>query len=158
MGRDEYEMKRKPRGFCFINNNFDFEDGEKRIGSNLDVLKLEDTFEKLHFKPIIKQNLSKRELLFELESLAKKEELKDHEAIVISLNSHGCSKHYQCTDNKLVRFNEVLDIFSDDKCEHLRNKPKIILFNCCREGFNQRKILFFFFCFVLKLKIINQYF
>ena len=140
MTKNKYQMKRKPRGFCFINNNFDFEDGCKRIGSDLDVQKLKDTFEELHFKPIIKQNLSKDELLFELKSLAKMKELEDHDAIVISLNSHGYSGYYLCADNEKVNFEEILDIFSDDNCEHLRSKPKLIFFNCCRIGVSKRKI------------------
>ena len=155
MARKVYQMKRKPRGFCFINNNSDFKNvNDKRIGSDLDVQKLKDTFKELLFTPIIRSDLSRNELLSELKSLAQKDELKDHDAIVISLNSHGYSEHYLCGDNRSVTFDEVLDIFSNDKCEHLKNKPKIILFNCCRDS-DKRKILFFL---VLKLKIITEYF
>ena len=141
MPRNEYQMERRPRGFCFINNNFDFENvHDKRIGSDLDVQKLKDTFKELHFKPIVTLNLSKDQLLFELGSLARMEELEDHDAIVISLNSHGRSGYYLCADNQEVSFEEILDIFSDDNCEHLKKKPKLIFFNCCRRGSSERKI------------------
>ena len=139
MPRNDYQMKRRPRGFCFINNNFDFKSEQPRIGSDLDVRKLEYTFKELHFIPKIRSNLSREELLTELRSLAQKDELSGHDAIVISLNSHGCSEHYLCADDKYVNFEEIFDIFSDENCEHLRGKPKIILFNCCRD-FDQCKI------------------
>lgn len=50
-GTNVYEMLSKPRGFCLIINNVDFDDNRfpKRIGSDEESLRLSNIFQTLHF-------------------------------------------------------------------------------------------------------------
>ena len=35
---------------------------------------------------------------------------------------------------KIVYFHEIVKLFKDENCEYLKDKPKLIIFDCCRKG------------------------
>nr|XP_046919983.1 caspase-10-like isoform X2 [Dermatophagoides farinae] len=98
-------------GYCLIINNEKFETIDNRTGSNTDVTKLCDAFERLNFKVETRSNL---------------------------IMSHGYSSHFMTVDEKYLKYKEIEDNFSHKKCPQLKNKPKIIIYNCCREAITDK--------------------
>lgn len=130
-------LRKKPRGFCLIINYYEFRFPnstlENRDGSKVDVKKFNDIFTKLDFDmKILRGRNLKRNLIDVLNEFVQSEELINHEAIAIIIGSHGNIHGIRCSNGDLIQYTSILNVFSDDNCPNLRNKPKIILFNCCR--------------------------
>lgn len=128
-----YKISKIPRGYSIIvNNEFKNNVTKERRGSSLNVKKLEDIFTRLHFTKKIGIDLKSNELLEFLKEISQDSQLEHHDAFIMVLMSHGKSKLFECSDGNYLQFNEITNIFSDERCPQLVNKPKIIIFNCCR--------------------------
>lgn len=130
-------LRKKPRGFCLIVNYYEFRFPnlklENRDGSKVDVEKFNDIFTKLDFDvKIIRGKDLKRNLIDVLNEFSHSDHLNNHEAIAIVISSHGNIHGVRCSNGDLIQYTSIINVFSDDNCPNLRNKPKIILFNCCR--------------------------
>lgn len=137
---DVYKMSAKPRGIAIlINNLFENEGDKERLGANKDVRKLEGIFGRLNFTIKTGHNLSRDKLFEFLRKIAADPQLNYHEALVMVLMSHGKSRLFECSDNNYAEFNEIANIFSDANCASLIDKPKIIIFNCCRVPYFESK-------------------
>ena len=128
-------MTAVPRGIALIINNEWF--GGKlntRTGSTKDVCELKGLFEALGFEVKKKEDLSKRELLQELDSVARKDHSK-YDCFVLCLMSHGESGKVFCFDEKTKSI-ETVDIkTAQDKfssCATLSGKPKLFFIQACR--------------------------
>ena len=83
-----YNMTARPRGITLIINNRSFPLQSPRRGSEVDVSRVKTLFAALDFSLRTKQNLSKQQLLKELDDVA----CQDHSAydcFVLWLMSHG---------------------------------------------------------------------
>lgn len=135
-----YEMSQIPRGYAIlINNLFENEGDKERLGASIDVKKLEAIFRRLNFTVEVGNNLSRNKLFEFLRKIAADPKLNSHNALIMVLMSHGKSQLFQCSDNNHVEFNEIVNIFSDTNCAYLIDKPKIIIFNCCRVPYFESK-------------------
>ncbi|XP_054161212.1 caspase-7-like, partial [Oppia nitens] len=129
-----YQMVSKPRGFCIIINNVDFDDNKypRRVGSDHECQRLSAIFTKLYFEVRIKQNQRHRELLATMRLVAKDNDLSRHDCLVVIILSHGNSGQMIAADNQPIQFETVLQIFNNQNCIQLIKKPKMFFFNCCR--------------------------
>ena len=125
----------RPRGITLIINNMSFapqpEHGRQppRHGSEVDVSRVETLFHALDFSVRAKQDLSKKQLLMELDDVARQ----DHSAydcFVLWLMSHGRGGEVFCSDGNTVAIQTVNDIFSE--CKTLSGKPKLFFIEVCR--------------------------
>ena len=125
----------RPRGITLIINNMSFapdpEHGTRshRHGSEKDVCQVEELFIALGFEVQTRQNLSRLQLLDELDDVV----CQDHSAydcFVLWLMSHGRSGEVFGSDGNTVPIQTLNDMFS--KCETLRGKPKLFFIQACR--------------------------
>ena len=125
----------RPRGITLIINNMSFSPHPKhgrqppRRGSEVDVSRVETLFHALDFSVRSKQDLSKEQLLMELDDIARQ----DHSAydcFVLWLMSHGRSGEVFCSDGNTVPIQTVDDMFSE--CKTLSGKPKLFFIDACR--------------------------
>ncbi|XP_067167144.1 caspase-9 [Apteryx mantelli] len=135
-----YDLKADPCGYCLILNNVNFSrdsDLSTRAGSNIDCEKLEKRFKSLHFSVLIRQDLKAREIVRELQELAKL----DHSALdccLVVILSHGCqTSHIQFpggiygTDGKAIPVEKIVNYFNGSHCPSLRGKPKLFFIQAC---------------------------
>ena len=90
-------MTARPRGITLIINNASFAHHPKhgqqspRHGSEEDVCKVEALFTDLDFSVRTKENLSRRQLLHELDYICAREDHSTYDCFVLWLMSHGKS-------------------------------------------------------------------
>ena len=125
----------RPRGMTLIINNASFahhpEHGKQspRHGSEVDVSRVETLFHALDFSVRAKQDLSREQLLMELDDVV----CQDHSAydcFVLWLMSHGRGGEVFCSDGNTVAIQILHDIFSN--CKTLSGKPKLFFIEACR--------------------------
>ena len=126
----------RPRGMTLIINNASFahhpQHGKQlpRHRSEVDVSRVKTLFDALDFSVRAKQNLSKQQLLMELDDVV----CQDHSAydcFVLWLMSHGRSRgEVFCSDGHTIPIQFLNDMFSN--CETLSGKPKLFFIQVCR--------------------------
>ena len=125
----------RPRGITLIINNMSFAPhlvyGGKppRRGSEVDVSRVETLFHALDFSVRAKQDLSREQLLRELDDVV----YQDHSAydcFVLWLMSHGRGGEVFCSDGNTVAIQILHDMFSN--CKTLSGKPKLFFIEACR--------------------------
>ena len=133
---DVYKMDSNPRGFCVIFNflNFDNKECESRNDSIESVSKVRNTFEGLQFDVRIHQDFSNKQFFSKLNDLINSDDCKSHDSFILYIHSHGLKNGFLTSNNIIISYNEVIKMFSNRKCKNFTKKPKIILFDCCREG------------------------
>ena len=128
-------MTARPRGITLIINNASFAPHPKhgqqspRHGSEEDVRQVEALFTALDFSVRTKENLSRRQLLDELEYIRAREDHSAYDCFVLWLMSHGKSGEVFCSDGITIPI-QTLDMFSN--CETLSGKPKLFFIQACR--------------------------
>ena len=132
---DVYNMTGRPRGITLIINNASFtlhpKHGQQspRHGSEEDVRQVEELFIALGFEIQRRQNLSRLQLLDELDDVA----CQDHSAydcFVLWLMSHGRSGEVFCSDGNTIPIQTLHDMFSNS--DTLSGKPKLFFIQACR--------------------------
>ncbi|XP_059807946.1 caspase-9 [Hypanus sabinus] len=136
-----YKMNASPRGYCLIINNVDFypdSNLKSRLGSDVDSQNVENLFEKLCFKVIVKKNLTKQCMLNELESLARKDHTNLDCCVVVILSHGSQAQHRQFpgaiygVDGRLpVAVQHIVSFFDGSHSPTLREKPKIFFLQAC---------------------------
>ena len=124
----------RPRGITLIINNMSFARHPEhrqlpRRRSEVDVSRVETLFHALDFSVRAKQDLSKEQLLMELDDVAGQ----DHSAydcFVLWLMSHGRSGEVFCSDGNTVLIQTLDHMFSE--CKTLSGKPKLFFIQASR--------------------------
>ena len=88
----------------------------------------------MQFDVRIHQDSSDVELKNKLREFVNKEECKLHDCFVLYIHSHGKENGFITKNNETIVFNEIIKMFSNQNCKNFIKKPKIIFFDCCREG------------------------
>ena len=133
---DVYNMTARPRGITLIINNASFAHHPKhgqqspRHGSEEDVRQVEALFTALDFSVRTKENLSRLQLLDELDYICAREDHSAYDCFVLWLMSHGKSGEVFCSDGNTIPFQTLDDMFSN--CETLSGKPKLFFIQACR--------------------------
>ncbi|XP_062889028.1 caspase-9 isoform X2 [Mobula hypostoma] len=136
-----YKMDANPRGYCLIINNVDFHPDsnlKSRLGSDVDCKSVENLFEKLSFKVIVKKNLTKECMLNELKSLASKDHTHFDCCVVVILSHGNQAQHRQFpgaiygVDGRVpVAVQHIVSFFDGSHSLTLREKPKIFFLQAC---------------------------
>ena len=62
---------------------------------------------------------------------------KDFGAFALYIHTHGESENIIASNLKPIQMNDIIKLFKDENChQSLINKPKIIIFDCCRPEFD----------------------
>ena len=128
-------MTARPRGITLIINNVSFahhpEHGQQspRHGSEEDVRQVEALFTALGFEVRRRKNLTRLQLLKELDDLAGQDH-RSYDCFVLWLMSHGKSGEVFCSDGNTIPIQTLHDMFS--KCNTLSGKPKLFFIQACR--------------------------
>jgi caspase-8 len=133
-GEDIYQMSSLPRGHCVIINNIDFEiEDLKRASAHCDGTFLRDIFQELGFVVFYYENLTSTAIKNTFGRHSKSEELKNHDAFIGVIMSHGESKDLIVgTDANFVRIEQILGFYNNFHCPMLVNKPKLFFIQACR--------------------------
>ncbi|XP_021118500.1 caspase-9 isoform X3 [Heterocephalus glaber] len=135
-----YVLNADPCGHCLIINNVNFCPASglsSRTGSNIDCVKMQHRFSRLHFQVEVRGDLTAKEMVWTLVELARR----DHHALdccVVVVLSHGCqASHLQFpgavygTDGCPVSVEKIVNIFSGTSCPTLGGKPKLFFIQAC---------------------------
>lgn len=106
--------------------------------------KFEDSFSKFNFKVESHSDKGREEMISLLRQISKDKLLKEVDIFVLIIMSHGNSSHIYTADEDFISYNEVKLMFTNQKCPLLINKPKIIIFNCCRQPLTPGKFFKYF--------------
>ena len=124
------------KGFCLIINIIDFDGQEKlrRDGSEENVKLIREAFEYHGFEVENHCNLNDEQIIKLINEKVNNENSKSNDAFVLYIHTHGIADSILCSNNKMIKFYEIIGLFQDEICENLINKPKLIFFDCCRNG------------------------
>ena len=134
-----YLMNKRPHGIALIINIETFIDTgpfANRIGSEHDVTSLIRVFDFIEYDTKVFVNLTRREFLKALRKIRDS----DHsifDSFFCVIMSHGNYKgEVIFADNKPLSKSKIMSEFSPRYCKGLESKPKIFLFQACRETIN----------------------
>lgn len=124
-----YPMVKSPRGFCFLVNNY------FSIGTFKEMQRFRNIFYQLHFDVIMEKNLDAKEIVNRLIQLSQSQDLRDHNAFVFMIITHGNeNKEILGFDGEPIKIELLTELFNNEKCPLLQDKPRMFFFNCCRGG------------------------
>lgn len=130
---DVYRMHKKTRGVVFIINNEKFKNPNMtRTGTVQDGRNMTDVFEQLQFKVISKMNLPSKEMVDFLKTERDKVDWKEMECVIIILMSHGEGCYILGSDEEYVPLKTLTDLFSNEQCIDLHEKPRLVFVQACR--------------------------
>ncbi|XP_045139398.1 putative ankyrin repeat protein RF_0381 isoform X2 [Portunus trituberculatus] len=134
-----YKVTSPPRGKVLVFNYENFEKKEDyRKGAVWDSKKVEKLFAKMGYQVNSYHNKKYQETIDILNSFRRSEEMAKVDCIVVCVLSHGIRHDtFMTSDNRLMTVDEIHSYFTDDKCPHLKGKPKLFLFNYCRDTNSQ---------------------
>ncbi len=135
-----YKMRSKPHGFCLIINNktFKSDDPKKKLperkGTEEDVDRLRETFEKLNYTVRVKHDRTSEALKELFKDFASDYDHKSADSVVCCILSHGQEGEVFGTDCVGVPIRELSQSLSE--CENLWKKPKMFFIQAC-QGLDQ---------------------
>ncbi|XP_054722218.1 caspase-7-like [Uloborus diversus] len=134
---DCYDISSVPLGYCLIINNvkFDVSYLEDREGSNVDADALSKIFRKIGYDIVSEVNLPAAKMWNILKEFSKRDFTDVHSCIVFIL-SHGTSMdnldYIYGTDGVYIPKMDIINLFNNETCESLIDKPRIFFFQACR--------------------------
>ncbi|XP_076075968.1 caspase-3-like [Mytilus galloprovincialis] len=128
MKEEFYNMNHARRGDCVIFNIKHVGTEEVRAGSEQDVQRLTESFSFLGFEVIEKVDLTKKEIIREIHSIADKNHY-DNDCFVCVILSHGREGYVHTTDGE-VSLSTLFDPIKN--CKSLLGKPKLFFIQACR--------------------------
>ncbi|MBN3312546.1 CASP8 protein, partial [Atractosteus spatula] len=127
----EYRMASKPRGYCLIFNNLNFERLSTRTGTNADAKALEEVFSWLGFEVKQYDDLKAAEMRATLEEFGKASH-QGKDCFVCCVLSHGEQQCVVGTDGEKVEIKDIVSCFDGKKCPSLVQKPKVFFIQACQ--------------------------
>ena len=127
-----YKMTSSPRGFALIVDNEEYDTLPPRRGSHVDSGCLAQLFQQLGFWVIIKRNLGRASLEYEITSFATDNFHVNLDMAVVCILSHGENGTIVCRNGEKVEVESVLQKFNNIEAPSLRGKPKYFLIQSCR--------------------------
>ncbi|XP_068924873.1 caspase-8 isoform X2 [Petaurus breviceps papuanus] len=145
-----YKMSSKPRGYCLIINNFDFQRARKekpehqtirdRKGTDIDAEcfplfpfldALKNTFKELHFEIVHLQDRTAKQIHEDLRSFRDKSH-EGRDCFVCCLLSHGDRGTIYGIDGQEVAIRDLTSYYRSSKCPSLAGKPKVFFIQACQ--------------------------
>jgi len=137
------------RGFCTVVNNIIFGKSYDRLGSSSDYINIMGNFFQLKFDVFFRGNFETLEMMEYFKNLSKSRRLTKYEFLVVFILSHGKEDKIACIDGQNVLIEDILELFSDEKCPQMVGKKKIFIVQACRGSMNIVLIL-------LKASLVNN--
>ena len=142
------EIYKVTKGFCLIINiiNFDGNEELRRDGSEENVKLVKEAFEYHGFQVKDYCDLNHDQIINLIDEKVNHEKCKSFDAFVLYIHTHGIADHILCKNSyeknendeiiitKIINFHQIIELFKDENCKNLINKPKLIFFDCCRNG------------------------
>ena len=91
---------------------------------------IKEAFEQYEFKVEDYIDLTDQQILQLIDDQVNKDQCKSYDAFVLYIHTHGIEDTIWCSNNKRIDFYKIIEIFKDENCEYLIDKPKIIFFDC----------------------------
>ncbi|PAA56209.1 hypothetical protein BOX15_Mlig000705g2, partial [Macrostomum lignano] len=127
-----------PQGICLVININKYSPSSKfecRDGSELDVQRIRQLFERLRFRVLVRQDLSVNGVLNCLHEVANNQaELQNHGCFVCFLMAHGTADSIYGCDGRPLEIKYLAARFQANICSGLEHKPKIFFVQACRGG------------------------
>lgn len=131
-----YDLPASVKGRAVIVKNIIYEEETqlmKRGRADMDTYKLENTLKKLRYR--VKQHTD--QTAEELIQILKREQEEDHyDAFILVILSYGGVGTVVCRDGKEVPLRDILNVFSNENCPKLKDKPKLFFIQACGTRFN----------------------
>ncbi|XP_039272871.2 caspase-2-like [Styela clava] len=132
---DSYPLFKLCKGITLLISVTEFEPVaclDDRLGGERDCARLELMFQQLSYENYQLKNGTAAEIWNTLKNFSSWAKLAEFESCFIVLMSHGQDGIIFGRDGKAVSLPDVYDLFSNEKCPHLQNKPKVFLVQACR--------------------------
>jgi len=126
-----YNMDHKYRGPALIFNNISFSTEKEREGSDVDVNRLTEVFEKLDFEVTTYTDVRLKEMMDILETMSAKD-YSACDCFVIIILTHGTSNNVLYTKEGMYHIHDIWSYFLPYKCPSLAGKPKLYFVQACR--------------------------
>ena len=131
-------MNRNPQGKCIIVNNFNFHDkAYNRPGAEYDEQTLEALFGSLSFDVQIHRNLDSCGMRGLARTIASEDHSKFDAFICIVMSHGGDHDTILGVDGRIVTVEEMTSEFNTVRCETLKEKPKVFIFQFCRKSLSE---------------------
>lgn len=95
------------------------------------------------------EDLTKEQFVKKIKQLVNSRYFEDIESFEMFVGSHGFMKYGKTlinfNDGKTLDTEEIMECFSNGSCQHLKGKPKVFMFNCCRSFCNTLSRVYSFF-------------
>nr|XP_022905215.1 caspase-4-like [Onthophagus taurus] len=132
-----YTQSPKNRGMLLLINNIDFRDKErKRRGAIVDQENIVKLFTQLGFDIVEEKNKTKSEMEEIVKSFATNQNLEKYDMCVTIVMSHGGKINGETVIESINEENLstkwIVEQFYGDNCKGMIDKPKIFIFQCCR--------------------------
>ncbi|XP_003730847.1 caspase-14-like [Strongylocentrotus purpuratus] len=108
---------------------------EARVGSHLDVGKIDYVFKEIGFKNETCSDLTAKQFEDELEKFVTSPKHEGMCSAVFVIMAHGNETGIQCKNKHIVTMKFIMDKVNTMK--HMNGKPKIIFFQCCRGDYQR---------------------
>ena len=134
-GPDVYNMETVPRGYVCILSYSSFQDRQdlRLEGSQTDAHNLANVFKKMGYSGHAHFSLTANQTRHQLAKVRDMELLERAGCAVFVISSHGePGRHFLTSDMQTIDVQWVLDLFKDSQCPHLKNKPKLFIWDLCR--------------------------
>lgn len=137
-----YDNSTKPRGLVVIlNYKFESDPNDVRKGTDADAVKLKNVFERMDYETEEHRDLTRQETYARIEDFCSQDRLKDISCVVVVVLSHGINREtFMTADKELITMNKLCRYFTDEKCPHMKGKPKIFLLQFCRGEDSARQV------------------
>ncbi|XP_044269704.1 caspase-6-like [Tribolium madens] len=132
----EYQRMGEDPGLVLIFNQELFEDQPYRLGSRKDVNEIITTMSRLGFNihdENIFNNLTRDQILDTVTKLVAKD-LSQVNSLIVFFLTHGDSFNLLHATDFTLKTHELWEKFV--KCEHLKNKPKMFIFQACKGDYH----------------------
>ncbi|OWF41711.1 Caspase-3 [Mizuhopecten yessoensis] len=149
----QYDFKKFPkRGLVYIivNEKFTSEGYPDRLGAYTDYKNMKKLFKPLKLKLMTFYDKTAKQIKDILNDASNRPDLAERSCFICIISSHGEQWSETHTghmsrrksmehaivgiDGMRVLTKDLVDLFSEDKCPHLREKPKLFFIQACRES------------------------
>ncbi|KAK1166246.1 caspase-8-like [Acipenser oxyrinchus oxyrinchus] len=137
---DAYKMTSRPRGYCVIINNKDFEKARLKVpsrplndreGTDIDAVYLTKVFKWLHFEVVQYNDQTAVEIRSTMEEY-RQQDHSNRDCFVCCILSHGLKGAIEGTDGSSVSIREITSYFTGSRCPSLKEKPKVFFIQACQ--------------------------
>ena len=94
-----------------------------------DAVKINETLKQVGYQCEIIKDFTRHKLIKELQKIINDPSLMECDGLILIVISNGYDDSIQCYDGIEVKFEHVINYFTNEKCKYLSGKPKLIIYN-----------------------------